>query len=136
MPGISRNQLGPVGRAGEDIAAEYLKKNGYTIIGRNVKIGRTDIDIICSDEKHVVFVEVKARSYNPSLKNTLYGSPSAAVTYKKKKNILSAAYTWLRENRTGLYPRIDVIEVILERTDSGFRLNKINHFRNAVTNDR
>lgn len=136
MAEIKRTQLGPVGRAGEDLAAKYLQDNGYEIIARNEKIGRTDLDIICRDEKHVVFVEVKTRSYDPSVERSRFGSPSAAITYKKRMNIIGAASAWVREHRTGLYPRIDVIEVILDRIDGKYVLHKINHFRNAVTNDR
>ena len=125
-------QLGQVGKIGENAACEYLKRNGYEIIGRNFRSGRNEIDIICTHENHVVFIEVKTRTA-VNKGNGRFGSPASAVTYDKKKRIISAARDWLRQNRTGLYPRIDVIEVYLEKGTDRYRIIKINHFRNAVT---
>ena len=50
-----------LGKWGEDLAAEYLEKKGYTIVERDWKSGRRDIDIIALDDDVVVFVEVKTR---------------------------------------------------------------------------
>ena len=55
------------GKWGEDLAAKYLEEKGYTIVERDWKSGRRDIDIIALDDDVVVFVEVKTR------RNRLYG---------------------------------------------------------------
>lgn len=66
-----------LGKWGEDLAAEYLECKGYTIIERDWKSGRRDLDIIAQDGEVIVFVEVKTR------RNSLYGQPEEAVDYHK-----------------------------------------------------
>ena len=50
------------GNTGEDIATEYLEKQGYIILERNFYCKQGEIDIIAKDKNEVVFVEVKSRS--------------------------------------------------------------------------
>ena len=61
------------GNTGEDIATEYLEKQGYIILERNFYCKQGEIDIIAKDKNEVVFVEVKSRS------DVGYGLPSEAV---------------------------------------------------------
>ena len=82
---IHLNQLGEVGRYGEDKAAEYLFLHGYKIIERNIKYGKLEIDIIAENERYLVFAEVKTRTFYSD--DSKYGPPSAAVNAKKKNNI-------------------------------------------------
>ena len=58
-----------LGKWGEDLATAYLEQKGYTIVERDWKSGRRDIDIIAIDGNTVVFVEVKTR------KNNVFGEP-------------------------------------------------------------
>lgn len=55
----------PIGRKGEQVAAEYLKKKGFTILEMNYKNPRGkqlgEIDIVTRKGKDIVFVEVKTR---------------------------------------------------------------------------
>ena len=55
----------PLGRTGEQVAAEYLKKKGFTILEMNYKNPRGkqlgEIDIVTRKGKDIVFVEVKTR---------------------------------------------------------------------------
>ena len=51
-----------VGRAGEDCACEYLRKNGYTIVDRNYLRKWGEIDIVAKKGGHIHFVEVKTVS--------------------------------------------------------------------------
>lgn len=53
-----------LGRRGEQIAAAYLSAQDYTIIARNLKVGREELDIITRKNGWVVFAEVKTRNYN------------------------------------------------------------------------
>ena len=68
-----------LGKWGEDQAADYLQRKGYTIIERDWKSGKRDLDIVAIDEDKniVVFVEVKTR------RNRLFGEPEESVDYHK-----------------------------------------------------
>ena len=79
------NQL--LGYFGEEKACNYLINNNYKIIERNFKCKHGEIDIISKDliKNELVFIEVKTRS------SLNYGTPSEAITYSKKRHILSAS---------------------------------------------
>lgn len=95
------------GNAGEDAACTYLLKKGWTILGRNVRAGRNEIDIIAKKKKLIAFIEVKRRS------SERYGSPAEAVNFKKQKHIAQAAALYMQENGLGgANIRFDVIEVL------------------------
>ena len=53
-----------VGKAGEDFACRYLLSKGYEILHRNYRSGHLETDIICENETHILFVEVKSRIGN------------------------------------------------------------------------
>lgn len=131
MKRLNENQLGSVGKFGEDAAAEYLAANGYEIITRNIKYDKTEIDIVASDEFRIVFFEVKTRTVRPEPGAGRYGSPSSSIDRAKKQHTVSAVRSYLREYPPDKPPRIDVLEVYVEHTDSGYSVRNINHFRNA-----
>lgn len=105
-----------VGRLGEDAAAAFLQKNGFTVIHRNVHISHKEIDLIAQNEQELVFVEVKTRRQDPHARSP-FGRPVDAVDSKKRKNVASAAQTYLYHHPTTRMPRIDVIEVFISPKD-------------------
>ena len=121
-----------VGMAGEQIAVQFLHDNGYTVIERNWRHGRQEIDIVAKDASFLVFIEVKTRSCM-SPDNMTFGRPAHAVTQKKQHNVTLAAKAYLRQHPTALQPRLDVIEIYLRASDYGTLPTalKINHIRNA-----
>lgn len=112
-----------IGKLGENAACKFLRSAGWHIEERNYRLGKHEIDIIAVNERYIVFAEVKTRS--PSE----YGSPSAAVTKKKRASLISAARGYLKINFFDLYPRFDVIEVYTD--NSGKHVTEINHIENA-----
>ena len=120
-----------VGKLGEDIASDFLKKNGFSIVERNIHFSHNEIDIIAKDKEFIIFVEVKTRSVGEDLYSP-FGTPGAAVNSAKQKRTIAAAKDYLRANYrkcSKLQPRIDVIEVYLDK-DTGKTL-KINYIENA-----
>ena len=111
-----------VGRWGEQAAAEYLEKQGYTILARNFRTEHGEVDIIARQENVLVFVEVKARSSNR------YGYPEHSVTPKKRMHILSAAEKYIFEHPEFQTWRVDVIAVEGETGEA-----KIVHFENVIS---
>ena len=78
-----------VGMKGQKIAEEYLLRKKWTIINRNYRTGRGEIDIIARDREYLVFVEVKYR------RSLSFGEPPEAVTPAKRKAIRNAAEEYL-----------------------------------------
>ena len=109
------------GRRGESIAAEYLKKEKYSIIGLNYASRYGEIDVIAENSDYVVFVEVKMR------KSARFAEAREFVTAAKQRRILSTAQLWLEHNPTEKQPRFDVVEVY----GDGMEIEKINHIENA-----
>lgn len=116
-----------VGRRGEEAAAKYLYDKGYAILKRNYRAGHLETDIICENETHTIFVEVKTRT--PSSEK--YGRPGGAVDRKKSENLIKCAEAYIREARevgkSVKRPRIDVVEVVID----GDAVT-VKHIENAV----
>lgn len=109
------------GRLGEDKAAEFLIKTGYTVLCRNYRAAGCEIDIIAMKDGELVFAEVKTRS------SVLYGRPAEAVDIRKQKHLAAAAQAYLDTNPTGLIPRFDVLEIYMEKDGGNCRVNHIPH---------
>lgn len=110
-----------LGNKGEDFAAEYYRKLGFTVTGRNYTCRGGEIDIIAENGEYIIFVEVKARA-----SDSLH-LPSEAVDYKKQKRLSVAACKYLAENESEKQVQFDVFEVFLV----GDRIYKINRIENA-----
>lgn len=96
------------GAKGEDLACEYLIKNGYRIISRNVHFSKLcEIDIIAQYKSKTVFVEVKTR------KTDNFGTPFEAITKSKYSNIKTGVLSYIKENKIKQY-QIDAIGITLE----------------------
>lgn len=98
-----------LGQNGEEIAENFLIKQGYKILERNRHFSRyCEIDIIALDKDTLVFVEVKTR------KSEICGHPLEAITQTKYKNIRTGLSLYLQENSNYKKFRIDVISVLLK----------------------
>ncbi len=107
-----------VGSKYEQIAAEELIKKGYSILERNYRCPKGEIDIIASQNGTICFVEVKYRLNNSK------GYPADAVSYNKQRVISKVAEYYLatRIHRMDVPCRFDVI---------GFLDGRIEHYENA-----
>mgnify|MGYP003313449339 CR=1 FL=1 len=112
------------GAAGEIAAARFLRERGYTVISSNYRCRQGEIDIIVSDERHIVFVEVKTRRAG-----SLY-TPREAVTAAKQRRLVATAGVFLSHHPLALQPRFDVIEVVTGDRDP-FSIVEINHIQSA-----
>ena len=72
-----------LGKFGEELAVEFLEKNGYTILETNWFFNKAEIDIIAQKENILAVVEVKTRS------SLDFGLPQEFV---KPKKIQARAY--------------------------------------------
>lgn len=77
------------GDAAEQIAAERLATAGWTILGRNVHVGRYELDLIAVDPgppRMLVAVEVRWRA------GRVFGLPEETVDARKRARVRAAAY--------------------------------------------
>lgn len=118
-----------LGDRGERSAAKYLRKNRYKILHRNYTIGKLEVDIIAENADHLVFAEVKTRSYVPE-NIARFGSPKMAVDRKKQENLIAAASAYIRRFPTKKRIRFDVLEVYVS-ADARERVLSINHIPDA-----
>ncbi len=122
------------GKLGENAAARYLSRRFYRILERNWFFYRKEIDIIAKRGTVLVICEVKTRTMDPDVPSP-YGSPAAAVTREKQKNLLSAARAYVRYAGWRGTVRMDIIEVYLAQKNPNKKpkVSRIVHIKNAFT---
>ena len=94
-----------LGKLGEDLAVEYLKKNGYTILNTNWTFQKAEIDIIAKIENTLAIIEVKTRS---SLE---FGLPQDFVKPKKIQLLVKAVNAYVTEKDLDVNVRFDIIAI-------------------------
>ena len=97
-----------LGKWGEDEAVLYLEDEGYTIVDRDWRLGRRDLDILAfsPDGNTLVVVEVKTRTGEDFLQ------PEEAVTRGKMRNLAIAANAYVKERQVDKELRFDVISIV------------------------
>jgi putative endonuclease len=104
---MSVNAKDVLGRQGEQLAADFLRKAGLIVLDRNWRCSQGEIDIVAADGATLVICEVKTRS------GIRFGTPLEAVSRQKAWRQRRLAALWLRQ-QGALYDeiRIDVIGVL------------------------
>ncbi len=101
------DRRGALGRAGEEAAALHLEAEGMQVLERNYRCPLGEIDLVATDGRCLVIVEVKTRS------GTRFGRPAEAVTPAKQARLRRLACHYLGERRPEpRRVRFDVIEVL------------------------
>jgi len=114
-----------LGKWGEALAVEYLRKKRYKILGVNYYTRFGEIDIIAEKRGIIAFVEVKLR------KNANFAAAREFVSNAKCQKIKTCAEIWLSQNSTKAQPRLDVIEIYAPDGMNG--KSYIEHIENAFT---
>ena len=118
-----------IGKYGEKSAARYLKKKGYRIVGKNLHFGKNELDLVAKNKEFIAFVEVKTRSYDGTQDAEAH-RPALAVDMDKRLRTVQAAKAYLRAHPVHLCPRLDVVEVYLDRQNR-LKPFKIHHIEAA-----
>ncbi len=109
----------PLSRAGEEMAADWLRKRGMSILANNLRLGRYELDIVARDGDTVVFVEVKTR------RDASVIAPELNVNYRKRTHIRRAAQVYIQQHgQPDDYYRFDVISVVIPE-NGGARVEHI-----------
>ncbi len=98
-----------LGRTGEDLACNELKRRGYAILARRYRLRGGELDIIARDGETMVFVEVKARQ------ERAFGEAAEAVGTVKRRRISRLAVEYaLRHGLSNRPCRFDVVSIHME----------------------
>jgi putative endonuclease len=119
-----RNDRRGLGRHGEELAARHLAGLGYEILERNWRCGAGELDLVARDGDCLAFVEVRTR------RGQDMGSPEESVTLAKQARLVALAETYVQEHDWPGPWRIDVVAVEM---DTRGRLQRLDHYENAVT---
>ena len=106
-----------LGKKGEKLALQYLKKQGYKLLKTNYRTPFGEADIVMQEGEETVFIEVKTRTGDS------YGAPREAVGNVKQQRYYKIAQCYWLETKTEPNARFDVVEVYAD--------GKIEHFKNA-----
>ena len=136
------NKTSFIGKLGEDLACEYLIKNGYEIIERNFRRNWGELDLIVKDpDGSLVFVEVKTmRQFGNDSASSLQDAailPEENLTNSKLIKLKRTAYLYANENLSLVDDdrgwRIDLVAItILENVSRETLKNNI--LRETLTN--
>jgi putative endonuclease len=115
------------GSFGENIAAKYLIKKGFSILKQNVRFGKLgEIDLIAKYKDEIVFVEVKTRN-----NNRLFGEPYEAVDEKKQRKLKKMADIYLQGLNQDKNLRFDIVEILYKNKEDKMKILDVNHIEDA-----
>lgn len=115
------SQHNEVGKIGENLAREFLEKQGYKIIEQNYKTKYSEIDLVAKNKNKLVFVEVRTKI------GENFGTPEDTINRQKlkkvRKNVL--AYAAIKKWQGPL--RIDAICIVLK---PDYSIARFDHYEN------
>lgn len=112
---LSREALGA---RGEAIVAEELTSRGFTILARNARIGRLELDIVARRFELVVVCEVRSTT------SENFGAPIESLDDVKAEKVRRAGHAWLAAHPIrGAKLRFDAAGVLLTRDGKLVRLD-------------
>ncbi|MGJ5642855.1 YraN family protein [Formosa sp. S-31] len=109
-----------LGQQGEDMAVDFLKQKGYTVLERNYRYQKAEVDILARKDDVLAVVEVKTRSTNT------FGDPQDFVKPRQIQNLVKAVDAFIADHTLDLEVRFDIIAIV--KTKTGMELE---HLENA-----
>lgn len=98
-----------IGNKGENVATTFLLQKDYVIIERNWRYKNYEIDIICTKNNKLHFVEVKTRT------SKKFGNPEESINQTKMNALKKAAEQYLIQNEEWILIQFDVIAITLKK---------------------
>lgn len=109
-----------LGNKGEQLALHFLVDAGYTILEKNYRYLKAEVDIIAQKNEVLAAIEVKTRT------SSYFGNPEEFVNPKKVKLLTLAIDNYVTENDLDVEVRFDIIAIITNKKQT-----KIEHLENA-----
>jgi putative endonuclease len=97
------------GKKGEDLAIAWLTAKGFSILSRNWRHSRYEVDIIAGQAAILHIIEVKTR------RSTAYGHPEESVSRKKLERIMQGAAAWLHRWPDFRRIQYDVLAITIKK---------------------
>jgi putative endonuclease len=117
------NHRQELGKLGEAMACDFLKKQGYKILDQNYRTRGGEIDIVAKEGETIVFVEVKTRA------TKTFGLPEEAIDNRKQHKLALTAEHYLAVHRFyGQNYRIDSIGILF----GGGEIREMRHEKDVV----
>jgi putative endonuclease len=113
-----------LGQAGERLASDYLQRQGYRVVDRNVRRREGEIDLVVVDDDTLVFVEVKLR------RSSRAGAAVQQISPAKHARLLQLAEAYAADH-PDLPKNLRLDLVAIDLTVSG-EVGKLQHVRSAV----
>ena len=98
-----------LGKKGEELAVDFLIKEGYIIVERNYRFDKAEVDIIAQHNNILAIIEVKTRS------TTDFGNPQDFVKPKQVKNLVKAVNEYVIANDLDVEIRFDIIAIVKQQ---------------------
>lgn len=120
------SQHNEVGKIGEDLAKDFLEKQGYKILEQNYRTKYAEIDLVAERgffKKELIFVEVRTKI------GENFGSPEDTINKTKLKKVLQNARAYAAFKDWQGPCRIDAICIVLNQNCS---VQRLNHYENII----
>lgn len=116
----SPNRAHSLGRWGEHHAARFLERRGWSVVARNYRFGRREVDLVVRRRGVMAFVEVKTRAGEG------FGGAAGAITWRKRREIEAVAAHFLATRDPGdVQLRFDAVAVTVPRRGGPVRVEHI-----------
>jgi putative endonuclease len=123
-----RTVVQQLGDAAEGAVVARLEASGWAVLGRQLRVGRAELDIVAVDPgppRQLVVVEVRWRGRRD------FGLPEETVDRRKRTRVHQAAFRWLTENRPALSRLPIRFDLIVAEPGQGSGTPVIRHHRAA-----
>jgi len=117
------SQHNEVGKIGENLAKEFLEKQGYKIIEQNYKTKYAEIDLVAQKKKELIFVEVRTKI------GENFGRPEDTINKKKIWKIRQNALAYAAFKKWPGPLRLDAICIVLE---PDYSIERLDHYENFL----
>lgn len=124
-----------IGKIGEDIGSEWLKRRSFEVIDRNYSKKWGEIDIVARETGGKVhFIEVKTVSYETKREleaSVSHGTwrPEENVHIQKQERLKRAIETWIMEHE---YKGLFQIDVLAIRVVPREKLARVTYLENVI----
>lgn len=113
-------QHNELGKKGEQLAVDFLIENHYTILERNYRFSKAEVDIIAKKDDTLAIIEVKTRS------STAFGDPQDFVKPKQIQRLVKAVDEYVTVNNLDVEVRFDIVAIVKQN-----KTFTIEHLENA-----